>query len=228
MSGYWTTTALVSLVDLPDQPLDVGLGAQLRKRRIERVVTEFRHRLSDADVMRVHARGDDRLVPARDAVRHQDRFPHRGRAVVHRRVRDFAAEQARDLRLELEHHLQRALRDLGLVGRVAGQELAALDDVVDARRDVMLVGAAAEEEGHVARDHVLARKRRHVPFDRHLGGVHRQALDRPRQPRALGHVTEQFVDRAGADHAQHLAAVGVAQRQVTHQAGFLMMKRRRT
>ncbi len=39
---------------------------------------------------------------------------------------------ARDLRLELEQILQRALRDLGLVGRVAGQELRALDQVIDA------------------------------------------------------------------------------------------------
>ena len=145
-------------VDARDQPLGVGFGAQLRQRRLERVAGELGHGLGDADIMRVDARRDHGLVPARDAVRHQDRFPHRRRAVVHRRVGDFAAEQARDLRLELEHHLQRALRDLGLVGRVAGQELAALDDVVDARRHMMPVGAAAEEEGHVARDHVLARQ----------------------------------------------------------------------
>ncbi len=69
---------------------------------------------------------------------------------------------------------------------------------------------------------------RHVPLDRHFGGVHRKALDRPLEPRLFGHVAEQFVDRAGADDPQHLAAVGIAQRQVTHQFGFLMMKRRRT
>jgi hypothetical protein len=42
-----------------------------------------------------------------------------------------AAEQPRDLRLELEQHLQRALRDFRLIGRVGGQELAALDQVID-------------------------------------------------------------------------------------------------
>src|SRR4051812_44530875 len=63
---------------------------------------------------------------------------------------------SRDLSLELEQHLQRALRYLGLIRRVAGQILAALDDVIDACRDVMLVRAAAEEKGHVSRDHVLA------------------------------------------------------------------------
>ena len=56
----------------------------------------------------------------------------------------------RDLGLEFEQDLQRALRDFGLVGRVGGQELAALDQVVDGRRDMMLVGAAAEEEGRLA------------------------------------------------------------------------------
>ena len=44
--------------------------------------------------------------------------------------------------------LQRALRDLGLVGRVAGQELRALDQVIDGRRHMVLVGAGADEERH--------------------------------------------------------------------------------
>ena len=100
--------------------------------------------------------------------------------------------------------------------------------MVGARGNVVAVGAAAEEEGHVARDHVLARQARHVPLDGHFGSMHRQALDGALQSQVRGHVLEQFVDRAGADHAQHLAAVGVAQWQVTHQFGFLMMKRRRT
>ena len=51
-----------------------------------------------------------------------------------------------DLGLELEQVLQRALRDLGLVRRVGGQELAALDHVVDGRGHVMAIGAGADEE----------------------------------------------------------------------------------
>jgi hypothetical protein len=89
-----------------------------------------------------------------------------GGTVVHRRIGDVAAEQARDLRLEFEEHLQRALRDFRLVRRVAGQELAALNDMVDAGRHMMAIGAAAQEEGHVARDHILFRQSPHVPFDR--------------------------------------------------------------
>ncbi len=46
-----------------------------------------------------------------------------------------------------------------------------------------------------------------------------QTLDRPRQPRAFGHVGEQIVDRIGADHAEHLAPVGIGKWQVAH-SGF--------
>ena len=178
--------------------------------------------------MRVEPRGDDRLGPPRDPPRHADRFPAGGRAVVHRGIGDFAAEQPRDLALEFEQHLERALRDFGLVGRVSGEELAALDEVVDAGGDVMLVRAAAEEEGHFARDHILAREGAEMAFDRHFAGMHRQPMDRPVEPRFLGHVGEQIVDRGGPDRGEHFRAIAFAQRQVTHQLGFLMMKRRRT
>ena len=100
--------------------------------------------------MRMEPARQDRLAAPRDPPRHRDRLPAGGRAVVHRGVGDVAAVEPRDLGLELEQGLQRALGDFGLVGRVAGQELAALDEMVDAGRDVVAIGAAAEEEGHVA------------------------------------------------------------------------------
>ena len=56
--------------------------------------------------------------------------------------------------LELEDGLQRALGQLGLVGRVGGVELAAEQELVDRRRDVVRVGAGAEERHR--RDPVLA------------------------------------------------------------------------
>jgi hypothetical protein len=52
------------------------------------------------------------------------------------------------LRLELEEILQRTLRDLGLIRRVARQELRALNQVIDGCRHMMLVGARADEERH--------------------------------------------------------------------------------
>ena len=83
--------------------------------------------------MRMQTGREDRLAPLGDPRRHANRFPARGRAVVHRGIGNVAAEQSRHLRLEFEQHLQRALRDFGLVGRVGGQEFAALDEVVDTR-----------------------------------------------------------------------------------------------
>ena len=161
---------------------------------------------ADRDIMGVKAGREDRLAAAGDPPRHRDRLPAGGRAVIHRGVGDVAAVEPRDLGLELEQGLQRALGDLGLVGRVAGQELAALDEMIDAGRDVVAIGAAAEEEGHLAGDHVAPGKAAQMPLDRQLAGMVGQAFDLARQPRGLGHVDEQIVDRGGADGAEHLAA----------------------
>jgi hypothetical protein len=43
------------------------------------------------------------------------------------------------------------LRDFGLVGRVAGEKLAALDERVDDDRPVMAIGSRAEKTGEVGR-----------------------------------------------------------------------------
>ncbi|KIU01487.1 hypothetical protein QU38_01365, partial [Staphylococcus aureus] len=136
--------------------------------------------------------------------------------VVHRSIRHVAAEQPRDLRLELEHHLQRALRDFRLIGRVGGEELAALDDMIDARRHVMAIGAGAEEEGRRPRRQVLRRQPGHVAFDGKFAGMHRQAGDRAVEHRAGGHIGEEVVDRPGADDAEHRLAIGLGKGQVAH------------
>ena len=112
----------------------------------------------DLGVVRMQPAREHRLAALGDAVRHQHRLGGAGRAVVHRGVRHLHAGERRDLGLELEQILQRALRDLGLVGRVAGQELGALDQVVDARRHVVLVGAGADEERHRRRPATFLRR----------------------------------------------------------------------
>src|SRR3546814_4965934 len=89
--------------------------------------------------MGMEAAREHGLAPAGDAAGHDDRLPACGRAVIHGGVGDVAAVEPRHLRLKLEQRLERALRDLGLVRRVAGQELAALDEVVDARRTVVAI-----------------------------------------------------------------------------------------
>jgi hypothetical protein len=131
------------------------------------------------------------------------------------------------------------LRDFRLVGRVAGQELAALDDMIHAGRDVVLVRAGADEERHLPRHHVLAGHRPQLPLHAELACVIGQLIDLALQPRRLRHVHEQIVDGRGADHVQHLLAVGVGQGQVTHwffafsgqepsTSGLVILKRSRT
>ena len=73
------------------------------------------------------------------------------RAVVAGRVRDVHARELADRRLVLEDRLQHALAHLRLVRRVRGQELAALQDRVDDRGDVVVVHAGAEERQLAAR-----------------------------------------------------------------------------
>ena len=203
--------------DQRGQPVEVVERRQVGRAGDDLIVGEARQRLEHRDVMRVHARRDQRLLAPRHPARHEHRLGHRGRAVVHRRVGDIHAGEARHLRLEFEQILQRALRDLGLVGGVAGQELAALDEVVDRGRDMVLVGAAAEEERPGAGGHVARREAAEMPLDRLLGHVRRQPRDRAGEPRRLGHVGEQRLDVGDADGSQHGTAVGGGVREIAHQ-----------
>ncbi len=86
-------------------------------------------------------------VAAGDADGHHHGLGCAGGAVVHAGVGDLHAGEFADHGLELEHGLERALRDLGLVGRVAGEELAALDERVDDDGLVVAIDAGAEEAG---------------------------------------------------------------------------------
>ena len=77
--------------------------------------------------VRVDAAGDDEawrrsVAPDRQVAGGGDR----GGPLVETGVRDRQPGQLRHRRLELEHHLQPALGDLRLVGRVGGEELGAL------------------------------------------------------------------------------------------------------
>ena len=77
-----------------------------------------------------------------------------GGAVVVRGVGDFHAGQRGHQGLIFEDGLQRALRNLGLVGRVGGVELTAAQHVVNHRRDVVVVRACAQKGNQIA-THVL-------------------------------------------------------------------------
>ena len=104
--------------------------------------------------------GQHRLAPAGDAIGHHYRFGAGAGTLVHRGVGSLHARQQRDLGLKLEQHLQRALADLGLVGRVRRKKLAALNQMIDRGRNVVAVGAGTEKERHrtggdIARRHLV-------------------------------------------------------------------------
>jgi hypothetical protein len=53
-------------------------------------------------------------------------------------------------------------------------------------------------------------------LDLELALVIGQSGDLGGKPRRGGHVLEQLVDRPGADHRQHVAAVGVGEGKIAH------------
>ena len=138
---------------------------------------------------------------------HEHRFGGRGRAVIHGGVGDLHAEKIGDLGLELEEDLQRALRDLRLIGRVAGEEFGTLDEVIDARRHVMAIGAGADEEGHRSRGDVVRGHGAEDALDLDLAFSQGQ-IDQGIEMLVGGHVGEEIVDASDADAGKHRRAVG--------------------
>ena len=203
-----------ALVDRGDHVLGRG---HVRRQRHDGVARHPRERPDHLGVVGMEAARQHGLAPPRDPMRHQHRFARAGGAVVHGGVRHLHAGQRRDLGLELEQVLERPLRDLRLVGRVARQELGALDEVVHARRNVVLVGAGADEEGHGGRGHVPRRHARENALDLHLSFRARQ-VEEIGEARVRRDVGEQLVDAADPDPGQHLAAVGVGQGEVAHRS----------
>ena len=187
-----------------------GAGLQLE-------ALEARERRRRVAVMRVEIAGDEGLRAPRHAVGHRHRLGRRGRAVIHGGVGDFHAGQQAHLGLELEQVLQRALGDFRLVGRVGGEELAALDQVVHRRRDMVAVAAGPAEEGARARRPVPPREAGEPPLDLEFPGMARQ-VHRRRQQRILRHVGKQRLHRRRADGPEHVVAVGLGDRQVAHQS----------
>ena len=138
-----------------------------------------------------------------------------GGAVVAGRVRDVHAGQLTDRRLVLEDRLEHALAHLRLVRRVGGQELAALQDGVDDRGDVVVVDARAEERQLHAGVRVPGRQLFQVGDQLGLGERGLQ-IERGSVPDPLGNVPEEVLDRRDPDRCEHLLAIGVGEREVTH------------
>src|SRR5206468_4082400 len=118
-----------------------------------------------------------------------------------------------DRGLVFEDRLEDALAQLGLVRRVRGQELAALQDRVHDRRHVVVVEAGAQERDR--RAVVLRRKLLEVRAQLLLAQGRRE-LELTVEPDARGQVGEELLDVGDADLLQHRLAIGVCQREVRH------------
>ena len=157
--------------------------------------------------VRVDAARDDEAAPALGrADRQVGGGGDRGRSLVEAGVGDRQRGQLRHRRLELEHRLQPALRDLRLVGRVGGEELAALGDRVDDRRHVVVVHPGAEEADLLLAVGVARGQRRQSLVD--LGLAHpRRQRQRAVEAQRLGDLREELGGRLDADRGEHLGPV---------------------
>ena len=156
--------------------------------------------------VRVDAAGDDELGAFGRVHRQVARRGDRARPLVEPGVGDRQPGQLRHRGLELEHHLQPALGDLRLVGRVGREELGARGDRVDDRRHVVVVHPGAEEADLLFGVGVPPGQRREALVD--LGLAHPLGqVERPAEAQRAGDLLEQLVDRLDADRGEHLGAV---------------------
>lgn len=165
--------------------------------------------------MRVQATGENDLVAPGEASRHQHRFGRTGGAVIERGIGHVHAGDPGDLGLELEEHLQGALRNLGLVGRIGREPFRALDEMIDRGRHMVAIGPGADEERTVARSMVLSGQRAHMSFDQKFRTVVRQ-VEAEALIGGFGHGAEQRIDIGGADDAKHFGALGLGMGEIAH------------
>jgi hypothetical protein len=150
-----------------------------------------RIRPHDLAHLRVQRLGEHDLRPARRVLRDVAGVGSDGRAVVARRVRDVHPGELADHGLVLIERLEDALAHLRLVRRVRRQKLAALENRVDDRGDVVVVEAGAEKRDLLAGRNV---ERREVfePRDDLLLRERLVEVERALQPDAFRDVAEQL------------------------------------
>ena len=146
---------------------------------------------------------------APDAVGHGHGLGGGGGLVEQRGVGQLHAGEVGHHLLEVEHGLEAALADLGLVGRVGGVPARVLQDVAqDHRRGVGAVVAHADQRGGRA---VALGQGAQGGQRLGLGAGGRQAPAGGRSRIAAGHhAVDQLVERARADRGQHGRELGVA------------------
>ncbi len=157
--------------------------------------------------MRVQAGADDECAEAVVELCEVSGRGHGRRALVGGGVRDVEPGQLGDRGLVLEHHLQAALGDLRLVGRVGRQELRALGQHVDQRRDVVVVHARAEE-GELVLGADVARGELAQVLEHLLLGLARGKVELAVQAHCLRDLTvEDLLQGADADRGEHALQV---------------------
>ena len=128
-----------------------------------------------------------------------------GGAVVHRGVGDCHAGELSHHRLEFEDVVQSALRNLGLVGGVRGEEFRAFNDAWNYSRGVVVVDTGTGKAGELL---VVAcqtgEQLAYLELAFCLGQVVFLA-----ETYALGHVAEQLVERGYTNTRQHRLDVGL-------------------
>jgi hypothetical protein len=123
--------------------------------------------------------------------------------------------QLADRGLVLEDRLEDALAHLGLVRRVRGQQLAALEHRVDRGRHVVVVDPGAEEAQLAARVRVPRGELLEVRDELGLR-QRRLEVERALQAHAVRDVAEELLDGRDADRGEHLLAVAVGQGEEAH------------
>ncbi len=193
-------------VDLPSCPKSDFEDMQSHVARV---------RLQHLAILGMQRPGQDHAATSGEPLRHQHSFSGGGRAVPHRGVRNLHARELAHQRLKFKNGLQRALADLGLIGRVRSQEFAALDQGISDNRAQMVVHARAEEAGIPAR--IFRGPRAEVINDLLLGKRSWEAQRRV-EPERCWNRGEQIVQGPDADPGEHFLALCWTFRKVAHQA----------
>jgi hypothetical protein len=150
----------------PVEDIALAIG---RSRQADEIVAVAEVAANHVAVVRVEAAGEQDAVAPGQATRHQHSFSRRRGAVIHRGVGDLHAEKMGDLGLELEQHLQGALRHLRLVGRVGCKPLGPLDQVIDRGGHVVAIGTGTDEEWAIGAGAIFLRERPHMRLDDEFG-----------------------------------------------------------
>ena len=139
------------------------------------------------------------------AHRHEDGFGQRAGAVVEAGIGNIEPGERRHHGLVFVNHLQRALARFRLVRSVGGIEFAAGGDLPNRRRNMMLVGAGADEVQPVAiLVSALVHQARYRHFRQRVGHLAELVATQ-----LVRYFVEQLVDGCGADRIEHGANIVV-------------------